>query len=219
MFGYDEQSSYKVVPSTFGVVRLKETGMGSKPAISHETILSVAYERAQRDGMASLGIRTIANECGVAIGTIYNYFPDKASLVTEVVARFWRAAIDEAGVLSSAEESSDGAERSLLVYCRRLAEELSESLGRFQASWLREISSLDARCLERTRAAEEEFFKGICDGIAAHIRDDEAIAPAARERLDADRLADFIWKAMFGSIKAGDPSCATLFGLMEMALY
>ena len=73
--------------------------MGSKPAISRETILSVAYERAQKDGMASLGIRTIANECGVAIGTIYNYFPDKASLVTEVVARFWRAAIEEAGML------------------------------------------------------------------------------------------------------------------------
>lgn len=193
--------------------------MGSKPAISRETILSVAYERAQKDGMASLGIRTIANECGVAIGTIYNYFPDKASLVTEVVARFWRAAIEEAGVLSNAEESSDGAEKSLLAYCRRLAEELSESLGHFQASWLREISTLDARSLERSRAAEEECFRGICAGIASHIKSDAAITPAACERFDADHLAEFIWKAMFGSIKAGDPACTTLFGLMEMALY
>lgn len=193
--------------------------MGSKPAISRETILSVAYDRAQRDGISSLGIRTIANECGVAIGTIYNYFPDKASLVTEVVARFWRAAIEEAGVLSSAEESSDGADKSLLAYCRRLAEGLSESLGHFQASWLREISTLDARSLERTRAAEEECFKGICAGIAEHVKSDTAIIRAARERLDEDALADFIWKAMFGSIKEGDPSCATLFGLMEMALY
>lgn len=193
--------------------------MGSKPAISRETILSVAYDRAQRDGISSLGIRTIANECGVAIGTIYNYFPDKASLVTEVVTRFWRAAIEEAGVLSSAEESSDGADKSLLAYCRRLAEGLSESLGHFQASWLREISTLDARSLERTRAAEEECFKGICAGIAEHVKSDAAITRAARERLDEDSLADFIWKAMFGSIKEGDPSCATLFGLMEMALY
>ena len=194
--------------------------MGSKPAISRETILSVAYERAQKDGMASLGIRAIANECGVAIGTIYNYFPDKASLVTEVVARLWRAAIEEAGVLSNAEESSDGAEKSLLAYCRRLAEELSESLGHFQASWLREISTLDARSLERSRAAGGGAASGHLKRVPRRIsRAMLANMPAARERFDADHLAEFIWKAMFGSIKAGDPACTTLFGLMEMALY
>lgn len=193
--------------------------MGSRPAISRETILSVAYDRAQKDGMASLGIRTIANECGVAIGTIYNYFPDKASLVTEVVARFWRTAIDEAGVLTSAEERSQGAEGTLMVYCRCLAQGLTESLGHFQASWLREISNLDSRSLERTRVAEEECFRGISRGIARHIEADTAITARAREKFETEQLASFIWKGMFGSIKLGDPSCKTLFSLLELALY
>lgn len=193
--------------------------MGSKPAITREAILSVAYERAQREGMASLGIRTIANECGVAIGTIYNYFPDKASLVTEVVARFWHAAIEEAGVLTQAEERSEGSEGTLMVYCRCLAQGLTESLDRFQASWLREAANLDARSLKRSREAEEECFRGICEGIARHIEGDTAIRARAREEFETEQLANFIWKGMFVSIKMGDPSCKTLFTLLEMALY
>ena len=192
--------------------------MGSRPAVSRETILSVAYERAQRDGMASLGIRSIAQECGVAIGTIYNYFPDKASLVTEVISRFWDNAIEEAGVLSDEDGAAQG-DGSLLVYCRRLAEGLSESLGSFKRSWLREVSALDARSLARSRAAELECFQGIVDGIARQIERDTAIVPAARERFEPDVLAGFIWKALFGSIKMGDPGCETLFSLLELALY
>ncbi|MDO4596501.1 MAG: TetR/AcrR family transcriptional regulator [Coriobacteriaceae bacterium] len=193
--------------------------MGSRRAISREAILEVAYDHAQREGMASLGIRTIANECGVAIGTIYNYFPDKAALVTEVVARFWRSAIEEAGVLARAEESSEGRAGCLLVYCRCLAKGLGESLSRFQESWLREISSLDSRSLERSRKAEMECFRGIAAGIARQIELDEGITPAARARFETQALADFIWKAMFGSIKADEPDCATLFSLLELALY
>ena len=63
--------------------------MASKASINRDTILDAAYHQAKREGIASLSIRGIAAECGVAVGSIYNHFPDKASLVTEVIARFW----------------------------------------------------------------------------------------------------------------------------------
>ena len=66
--------------------------MASKPSISRQAILDAAYRKAQRDGIASLSIRGIAADCGVAVGSIYNCFPDKASLVTEVIGRFWEQA-------------------------------------------------------------------------------------------------------------------------------
>lgn len=54
--------------------------MAGKPAITKAEILDVAYARAQQDGLGGLSIRSVARECGVAVGTLYNYFPDKASL-------------------------------------------------------------------------------------------------------------------------------------------
>ena len=62
--------------------------MASKASINRDTILDATYHQAKREGIASLSIRGIAAECGVAVGSIYNHFPDKASLVTEVIARF-----------------------------------------------------------------------------------------------------------------------------------
>lgn len=59
--------------------------MAGKPAITKAEILDVAYARAQQDGLGGLSIRSVARECGVAVGTLYNYFPDKASLVSAIV--------------------------------------------------------------------------------------------------------------------------------------
>lgn len=53
------------------------------------TIVDTAYHYACEHGLSSLSIRTIAKECSVSVGSIYNYFPDKAALVTEVILKFW----------------------------------------------------------------------------------------------------------------------------------
>ena len=197
--------------------------MASKPSITREEILDIAYDRAQNDGVASLGIRTIASECGVAVGTIYNYFPDKASLVTEVVGRFWRQAIERAGIQFapdpsfSMDEDPDG--EGVVDHCRRLAQSLTGSLRSFRAGWLREISTLDARTRERTHAAEGACFRSIRDGIQRSIEQDGAISPAARDSFDSAELADFIWTGLFDAIKRGDDSAETLLKLLELALY
>ena len=199
--------------------------MGSKPAITRDQILDVAYARAQRDGMASLGIRTVARECGVATGTIYNYFPDKASLVTEVVGRFWRQAMENAqnspavAAVPAAPQGVAGEYRALLVHCATLSAHLCSSLSAFRAGWLREIATLDARSREQTHRAERACFVQIMQGIQAVIEVDESIVSEARDRFDAASLAELIWDSMFSSIKAGDPSCKTLFALLERALY
>lgn len=191
--------------------------MGSKPAITRDQILDVAYARAQRDGMASLGIRTVANECGVAVGTIYNYFPDKASLVTEVVGRFWRAALEPARELSIGGAAEGPG--CLIVYCRSLATSLCDSLSSFRSGWLREISTLDTRTRVRSHEAESTMLRVIRDGIVSMIQRDPGITAEARARFDADDLGAFIWRSLFDSIKAGDPSCSTLISLLELALY
>lgn len=54
--------------------------MAGKPAITKVEILDVAYARAQQDGLGGLSIRSVARECGVAVGTLYNFFPIKHRL-------------------------------------------------------------------------------------------------------------------------------------------
>ena len=118
--------------------------MAGKPAITKTEILDVAYARAQQDGLGGLSIRSVARECGVAVGTLYNYFPDKASLVSAIVLRFW-------GLVSKSCEGNFVSGERALDCCRALFTKLKALLSGFQINWLREISMLDVQTLELIR--------------------------------------------------------------------
>lgn len=190
--------------------------MASKASINRDTILDEAYHQAKREGIASLSIRGIAAECGVAVGSIYNHFPDKASLVTEVIARFW-------------EQTARGAEgracfqyrpgQNLVAFCKQVASGLEGALAQFRSDWLAEVSSLDARTLQRGRAAEKECFRHIEQGFQVAIANDPSIDPRAIDEIGAEALAHFIWANMLQSLKDGDHECAALTAILRRALY
>jgi AcrR family transcriptional regulator len=50
-------------------------------------ILAAAEKVAARDGLANASLQAIADEAGVAVGTIYNYFRDRKVLFDELFAR------------------------------------------------------------------------------------------------------------------------------------
>ena len=56
---------------------------------SREEILQASRSLIRARGWESVGIRTVANACGVSIGSIYNYFSNKSELVTATVESVW----------------------------------------------------------------------------------------------------------------------------------
>lgn len=188
--------------------------MGGKHAITRDEILQKAYDRACASGISALDTRSIARECGVAVGTIYNYFPDMASLRTEVIQRFWLEALGRAR-----QAACKVGEGSALCYCRRLFEALGASLAGFREYWLRDMPSLDGRTRERTRDAEAACFRSIQAVIRQAIEADELISRQARARLDTCALAEFIWSAMLDSLRRGETSQSIVLDVLELALY
>jgi AcrR family transcriptional regulator len=61
-----------------------------KPRVtSQEKILEQAMEIAKREGVDKLSVRKLSSACGIAIGSVYNYFPNKDALVTAMADAFW----------------------------------------------------------------------------------------------------------------------------------
>lgn len=190
--------------------------MASKPSISRNDILSAAYRQAQQSGLASLNVRSIAASCGVSVGSIYNYFPDKAALVTEVIRLFWeRAARGTEG--ESCFHYRSG--QNLIGFCRQVAAGLSSALAEFRTDWLSELASLDARTRQRGRAAEKECFEHIERGLGVAIANDPSIDPRAVEAVGSEALAHFIWSNMLQALVDGDTECRTLLTVLRRALY
>ena len=50
-----------------------------------------ARRQVEQSGYSALTIRSVAKSCGIGVGTVYNYFPSKESLVASYMLRDWDA--------------------------------------------------------------------------------------------------------------------------------
>ena len=60
-------------------------------------ILRSARQRLLGGDLSSFSARGIAEDCGIAVGTIYNYYRDKESIMAAVMAQDWQAELTKAG--------------------------------------------------------------------------------------------------------------------------
>lgn len=54
-----------------------------------EDIISVTRELLKKEGYSQLNIRNIAAKCGVATGTVYNYYRSKNEIIAEILINEW----------------------------------------------------------------------------------------------------------------------------------
>lgn len=58
--------------------------------ISRDAILEASRGLLRERGWSALNMRSVAAECGVAVGSLYNYFPSKTELVMATVESVWQ---------------------------------------------------------------------------------------------------------------------------------
>ena len=56
---------------------------------SKEEILRVSTSLIQKQGWKAINIRTVAKECNISVGSIYNYFHNKSDQIATTVERVW----------------------------------------------------------------------------------------------------------------------------------
>ena len=80
-----------------------------------DRILQAAGKRLLDKDLSSFSLRGIAADCGIAVGTIYNYFKDKESLMAAVMVQDWMDALEDTRKeLAQAQSLQEG----LLHICR-----------------------------------------------------------------------------------------------------
>ena len=64
-----------------------------KAITTKEKILENAKNEARSKGLEKIGMREISSAYSVALGTLYNYFPDKESLIIATISSIWNETI------------------------------------------------------------------------------------------------------------------------------
>jgi AcrR family transcriptional regulator len=82
-------------------------------------IMAAASTLLQQDGYDALTIRAVANECHIAVGTVYNYFPNKEMLAAGVMLEDWMETLDK--MQKACAEASSLEQAVRIVYRKTLA--------------------------------------------------------------------------------------------------
>jgi AcrR family transcriptional regulator len=70
-----------------------------------ERLLASADRLLAREGAAALATTRVAEEAGMSVGTVYNWFPDKESIAEALALRYWRELADLLAEVAEAAES------------------------------------------------------------------------------------------------------------------
>ena len=183
----------------------------ARQGVDRAAIAEAAYALAEERGLAGLGIRSVAEACGVSVGTIYNYFPTKDDLLVEVIGTFWQRAFHEDLCLIVEGERFD-------AFVSRVYAAMSSALAAFRSDWLPQISALSIQGRDEGKMRESATFDHIRAGMRGVLEAD-AQADPARAGVEADELVAFALESMIAGLCAGEPDCRVLSALLRAALY
>lgn len=90
-----------------------------------ESLLQEAKRQVFENGYSSLTIRSVANACGIGIGTVYNYFESKDALVAGFMLEDWRVCIDAISNKSAASNEVEAVLKCIFDELRMFADKHS----------------------------------------------------------------------------------------------
>ena len=183
-----------------------------KRVIDRDQLIGEAYQIASNDGISALSVRKVATACGIAVGSVYVYFPTKADLTTAVLTRFFDENLsDELCAVRPGERFTS--------YVRRFREALRAARTDMSVDWFAEMRRLPSAEQEALEAVRAPMLAHIERGLARVLDADEAVV---RSRLvcpmSAEALCRYVLRSIFASLMEGG-ECETLFALLDAALY
>ena len=67
-------------------------------------LIAEAKKQIEESGYSTMTIRSVANSCGVGVGTVYNYFSSKDELVAAFMLEDWKKCVSAIDAVSGASE-------------------------------------------------------------------------------------------------------------------
>jgi AcrR family transcriptional regulator len=177
---------------------------------SRGSILRAAIALLTEHGYAGCSVAAVASRAGVATGTVYRHFPNKASLDTEV---FREAAGREVAVVAAALHGPGRVATRLTALIETFAGRAFK-VPRLAYALLAEPvdPAVDAERLVFRRAYRDLLAATVADGVAA------GALPPQNPDITAAALVGAIAEALVGPLAAGSAGVDTIPSLIDFTL-
>lgn len=126
-----------------------------------EDIIKISREMLKKEGYDQVCIRSIASNCGIAPGTIYNYYKSKDEIITEIVLDDWEIIIRRMDQIIR--NDIPPIERLEKIFCL-----LKEFVIDFHGVWLEMFMKINT---DRAQSIEKSNIKCLRNDYRAQLKD------------------------------------------------
>ena len=178
----------------------------ASPIISKESILKVAKEIVSTEGLNALNIRKVARESGIAIGSVYYYFPSKDDLLIDVIEGVW----DYAGC----------EENSFVEYIERIFNHTAEGIKKYPNFFTIHSLSFKAQNMNKAKGSMRKYLEKFKDNLKISIdRDANVNQNAFDADFTKDKLVQFIISGLVSLVIQKNYDTMTLINMIKKILY
>lgn len=179
---------------------------------SKEEILRICIKLSEEKGLRALNMRAVAGECGIALGTLYNYFSDKEDLLICTISKLWQD-------LFSLPPQHDEENLLFTEYVEMIFGNIRERIADYP-DFFSTHSSVIARSGKSRALSEMERCMAEIRGTMLNVlrNDSAAVSDAFDGEFTRESFVEFVLDNIFLQLMQGKP-CDTLIAVIGRTIY
>ena len=198
-------------------VHFEEVNRINPEITSKEAIMQVCREIVAQQGFQALNMRTVAKECSIALGTLYNYYSDKDELLIATIGSIWRDIFHL--------PPEDSAPLAFPEYVARLFSHVQQKLTRlpgfqqYPNFFTAHSAAIVGSDKEKAKDAMELCFEHIRSSLLTALRQDKSVNPEAfTAELTEECFVEFVLDNILILLVRNKP-CGALTQIIRSIIY
>lgn len=181
--------------------------------ISREEILEASRRMLREKGWSAIHMRSVAAQCGVAVGSLYNYFSSKTELVAATVESVWEELFHM---------PEDLPEEERFCCCVQwLYDSMREGNRRYPGFLTRHAMGFTTgEGKVEGRRMMERIQSRLRDSLCRVLREDVQVNQSVFDsRLTPEGFVELVFSMLLSALLRGEDSCEPLLAVIHRVLY
>ncbi|MFA6663529.1 MAG: TetR/AcrR family transcriptional regulator [Lachnospiraceae bacterium] len=190
----------------------KEVTVINTIVTSREAILKGCRDMVSETGLSTVNMRSVAKRCGVALGSLYNYFPSKDALILATIESVWEDIFHM--------ETSCKTALPFVEYVNWIFESVRRGAGEYPNFFTAHSLSFASGEKDKARNTMEHYFSHMKLGMMEALHSDPAVRKDAFSgSFSESDFLDFVLMNLLTRLMQKKSDCALLLELIRRAIY
>ncbi len=178
---------------------------------SKEQILDASRQLAVEEGLEKINMRAVACKSGIAVGSVYNYFPAKSDLISATVQSVWSEIMKP---LHRVQEDLD-----FIALIRFFYETVQNGSTRYPTFFTHHSMSFSDLEKSAGRETMNQFLKHVKSKLLQSLKCDQGISENIfSEQFSEEMFIDFIFSNLLTMLVNKEENCDYLIEIIKRTL-